>query len=140
MLLAQPLGYWNKNVATRRDRQTSRAHCAHFRFRLSFRLAFPFDALRVVIVPGMGCCPTLRCNWYSYLHEELSKMGVKSVALDFPDPRRCREHIWIKFLKETIRVDQTCILVGHSTGSEAILRSNFCCFCIQLDCWKIPRF
>jgi predicted alpha/beta hydrolase family esterase len=82
---------------------------------------------RVVIIPGMGCTPTLRSNWYGWLHKQLMAHGVQCVGEDFPDHPRCRENIWLPFMLKELQVDENCILVGHSTGSEAILRCVFLC-------------
>ncbi len=105
--------------------------------------------LRVVIAPGMGCTPTMKVNWYPWLHRNLVAKGVTCIgtelvsnsapqtlnlhpelsvtvsAEEFPDPYECKESIWLEFMRETLKVDENTILVGHSTGSEAVLRYGF---------------
>jgi predicted alpha/beta hydrolase family esterase len=41
---------------------------------------------------------------------------------DMPDPYVARESIWLPFMKETLGAHSESILIGHSSGSEAILR------------------
>ncbi|CAF1500144.1 unnamed protein product [Rotaria magnacalcarata] len=80
---------------------------------------------RIVIVPGMGCVPVQECNWYSWLQQELEKdsTGQFSVILeDMPDPYTARESHWLPFIRNTLKVDEKTILVGHSSGCEAIMR------------------
>ena len=80
---------------------------------------------RVVIVPGMGCTPARECNWYAWLEETLIKdpSGRFTVILeDMPDPHAARESRWVPFIRQTLKVDEKTILVGHSSGCNAIMR------------------
>ena len=80
---------------------------------------------RVVIVPGVGCIPVRECNWYAWLEETLTQdlSGRFSVILeDMPDPFASRESYWVQFIRQTLKVDEKTILVGHSSGCAAILR------------------
>lgn len=47
---------------------------------------------------------------------------VEVVLTDFPDPYGCRESIWIPFLRESIKLDQNTVLVGHSSGAACAMR------------------
>jgi predicted alpha/beta hydrolase family esterase len=80
---------------------------------------------RVVIVPGMGCVPIRDCNWYAWLEDELQKdpSGRFEVILeDMPDPHAARESQWLPFIRNTLKIDDKTILIGHSSGCEAIMR------------------
>ena len=80
---------------------------------------------RIVIVPGMGCTPVRDCNWYAWLQEELEKIpsGRFNVILeDMPDPHAARESYWVPFIRNTLKIDEKTILIGHSSGCEAIMR------------------
>ena len=69
--------------------------------------------------------PVRECNWYAWLQDELEKdpTGRFTVILeDMPDPNDARESHWLPFIRNTLKIDEKTILVGHSSGSEAIMR------------------
>lgn len=71
----------------------------------------------------MGCSPVATSNWYSWFASEMRKKpGLEVVMKDFPDPNRCRESIWIPFIKNEIGLDEQTILVGHSSGAACAMR------------------
>ena len=39
-----------------------------------------------------------------------------------PDPYFARESQWVPFIRQTLKVDTKTILVGHSSGCNAIMR------------------
>jgi predicted alpha/beta hydrolase family esterase len=39
-----------------------------------------------------------------------------------PDAYAARESRWIPFIRETLKVDENTILIGHSSGCQAIRR------------------
>ena len=90
--------------------------------------AFEFESMelqRVVVVPGMDCVPARECNWYAWLDDTLTKdpSGRFTVILeDMPDPHAARESHWLPFIRQTLKVDEKTILVGHSTGCAVIMR------------------
>lgn len=62
--------------------------------------------MKLIVIPGMGCTPVATTNWYSWLSSELSsRPGVDCVLRDFPDPHKCREHIWVPFVELLIAGD-----------------------------------
>jgi predicted alpha/beta hydrolase family esterase len=80
---------------------------------------------RIIIVPGMGCTPARECNWYAWLQDELEKdpSGRFTVILkDMPDPHAARESYWVPFIRDTLKFDEQTILIGHSSGCQAIMR------------------
>lgn len=80
---------------------------------------------RIVIVPGMGCVPVRECNWYAWLQDALEKETsnrFEVILQDMPDPHAARESQWLPFIRNTLKVDEKTILVGHSSGCEAIMR------------------
>jgi len=80
--------------------------------------------MRVILIPGMGCTPVASSNWYSWFAAE---MGTRSyveecILQDFPDPYQCKESVWIPFLKEEIGLDESTVVVGHSSGAACAMR------------------
>eukprot|EP00455_Lapot_gusevi_P038281 TRINITY_DN4289_c0_g1_i8.p1 TRINITY_DN4289_c0_g1~~TRINITY_DN4289_c0_g1_i8.p1 ORF type:complete len:153 (+),score=17.46 TRINITY_DN4289_c0_g1_i8:834-1292(+) len=39
-----------------------------------------------------------------------------------PEPDVCRERVWVPFIRQQLGVDDRTILVGHSSGANAVLR------------------
>jgi predicted alpha/beta hydrolase family esterase len=39
-----------------------------------------------------------------------------------PDPYAARESQWVPFILNTLKIDDKTILIGHSSGCEAIMR------------------
>ena len=77
---------------------------------------------RVVILPGNGCTPIERCNWYSWLAAELRKDGIDCSCQSMPDPYRASRTRWLPFAREKLGADADAIVVGHSSGAEAAMR------------------
>ncbi|CAF0840489.1 unnamed protein product [Adineta ricciae] len=78
---------------------------------------------RILIIPGMGCTPVRENNWYAWLENELNSLGRFTVILeDMPDPDGARESQWLPFIRNTLKFDDKTILIGHSSGCEAIMR------------------
>lgn len=79
--------------------------------------------MKIVLIPGMGCAPVMRSNWYLWFANEMRKKpNVEVVLRDFPDPNRCRESIWIPFLQNEIGLDENTIVIGHSSGAACAMR------------------
>lgn len=106
---------------------------------------------KVVVVPGSGAqIHAMLANWYYWLakvrtcahpdlfwgaflisdlffRQELKKRGIAcELPWDgMPEPSKCREHVWKKFILESMVgnvVSSNVVLVGHSTGADAVLR------------------
>jgi uncharacterized protein len=79
---------------------------------------------RVVIVPGNGCTSIKESNWYGWLYESLCSHGEfdEVVCENMPDPYGARRDVWIPFLKDVLQIDENTIAIGHSSGSEALMR------------------
>jgi uncharacterized protein len=76
---------------------------------------------RVVIVPGNGeGCE--EANFYPWLASQLSTLGFVVTLSAMPLPNAAPSDVWQSFLLETLNVDSSCILVGHSSGACAVLR------------------
>lgn len=80
--------------------------------------------MRIVLVPGMGCTPVAACNWYSWFANEMeSRPYVNECILrDFPDPHQCKESVWIPFIRDEIGLDESTVVVGHSSGAACAMR------------------
>eukprot|EP00455_Lapot_gusevi_P048297 TRINITY_DN6649_c0_g1_i3.p1 TRINITY_DN6649_c0_g1~~TRINITY_DN6649_c0_g1_i3.p1 ORF type:complete len:208 (-),score=35.65 TRINITY_DN6649_c0_g1_i3:45-608(-) len=85
-------------------------------------MASEAEKKKILIIPGMGCTPTLRSNWYRWVKQTLESHGYHVLAPDMPDPHKCRMGIWLSFIMDTLKCDDQCLIVGHSTGAIAIMR------------------
>ena len=100
---------------------------------------------RVVIIPGNGCTSIQQSNWYGWLHQECKSRNIHSICENFPDPYQARREIWVPHIRSLIHKDKysdkssqsseneneseseseedtNIILVGHSSGAQAVLR------------------
>lgn len=79
---------------------------------------------RCIIVPGCGCSPVSRTNWYSWMKERLDDSGAFSEVLlkDMPDAVDAKEKIWIPFILGNLKADANTVMIGHSSGAEAAMR------------------
>ena len=79
-------------------------------------------SMRIVICPGMGCDAS--SNWYRWFAGEMEKRKYVSeiILRNFPDQPKCRESIWIPFLKNQVGLDADTVVVGHSTGAACAMR------------------
>lgn len=77
--------------------------------------------IKVVFAPGNGGSTT-RDNWFPSLQKTLEEAHIQVVAPDFPDPELARESYWIPFLRDTLKVDDQTVIVGHSSGAIAAMR------------------
>lgn len=76
---------------------------------------------RVVVIHGNGDSSGSD-NWSPWLKIELTKLGVKCETPNFPNPVLAKSDEWLPFLKETLKVDENTILIGHSSGAVAAMR------------------
>src|ERR1700722_11552112 len=59
--------------------------------------------------------------WIPYLKNELEKIGIETLAPQFPDAVLARSSYWLPFLKE-LKADAETIIIGHSSGAIAAMR------------------
>jgi predicted alpha/beta hydrolase family esterase len=78
------------------------------------------EKIKAIFVPGNGG-DNYKDRWRPYLKEELEKLGISTVNVDFPDPVLASMKAWLSFLKE-LGADENTILIGHSSGAEASMR------------------
>jgi len=78
--------------------------------------------MRFIILPGNGCTNILRSNWYGWLAAELAARGVEVNIQNMPDPYVARESEWIPFIHNTLKVDESTVVVGHSSGACCAMR------------------
>ena len=77
-----------------------------------------------------GCTPITQCNWYSWLKRNLEKAGVCVAMEDMPDPYEAKQSIWLPFMRDVLKADESSIIVGHSSGAEAAMRyAEVCSLC-----------
>lgn len=80
----------------------------------------------VIICPGNGCSSIRQSNWYDHLFQCLTELGIPCICEDFPDPYKARRDRWVPFIRklavEKTEDESNIILVGHSSGAQAVLR------------------
>jgi uncharacterized protein len=76
----------------------------------------------VIICPGNGCTNIRQSNWYGDLSDQLRQKGIPVVCEDFPDPFKARRSVWIPHIRQQARSSSNVVLVGHSSGAQAVLR------------------
>lgn len=76
----------------------------------------------IIICPGNGCSNIRTSNWYGLLFRQLQDRGIPVVCENFPDPLRARRQIWLPHIRKLAQESSNVILVGHSSGAQAILR------------------
>jgi uncharacterized protein len=74
----------------------------------------------VVLIHGNGGC-TAADFWLPAVERELSALGLDVVNQTFPDNVKARAGVWLPHL-ESLGVDASTVLVGHSSGAVAALR------------------
>ncbi|MCH7568107.1 MAG: alpha/beta hydrolase [Nanoarchaeota archaeon] len=77
--------------------------------------------MKAMIIPGNGNTDISE-NWFPYVKEELEKIGINVIAENMPDPDLARKEYWLSFIEKKLGRDEEAILVGHSSGTVAILR------------------
>ena len=78
--------------------------------------------MRFIVLPGNGCTNIMRSNWYGWFAQELMKRNIEVVIKDMPDPLVARENIWIPFIHDTLKVDESTVVIGHSSGACCAMR------------------
>lgn len=82
--------------------------------------------MKVILIPGMGCTPIAKSNWYSWFTEQVNKRENLTCTLDkFPDPYKCRESIWMPHVRDKLmqgEEPENTIIVGHSSGAACAMR------------------
>ncbi|MBX4211246.1 MAG: alpha/beta hydrolase [Candidatus Yanofskybacteria bacterium] len=76
---------------------------------------------RVFIVHGWGGSPEM--NWLPWLQKELEARSFEVHVPGMPDPDTPRIEVWVsKLAQEVGQPDSNTYFVGHSIGSQTILR------------------
>ena len=79
--------------------------------------------MKVILIPGMGCAPVARSNWYAWFAKEINKReNVECDLQNFPDPYKCRESIWLPHVEKLVEDPEHTIIVGHSSGAACAMR------------------
>ena len=81
------------------------------------------NKMKVILIPGMGCTPIDSSNWYLWFRDQVRLRSNAACDLySYPDPYKCRESIWVPFIRTKIDTPAETILVGHSTGAACAMR------------------
>lgn len=76
--------------------------------------------MKVILIPGNGG-GSPRDNWLPYLEQELPKLGIEVINVQFPDAVLARKEFWLPFIKK-LGAGENTVLVGHSSGAVAAMR------------------
>ncbi|GBF95411.1 hypothetical protein Rsub_08373 [Raphidocelis subcapitata] len=81
-------------------------------------------ATRVVIVPGVTLCNVERRAFYKDLRTRINAAlpNVEVVMKRMPDCTRARRSYWLPFMHDELKIDNTTIIVGHSSGAVGAMR------------------
>ncbi len=60
--------------------------------------------------------------WFPSTKKVMEAAGVECITPDFPDPAQARAKIWLPFIRDVLKVSETDIVVGHSSGALAAMR------------------
>ncbi|GJJ76219.1 uncharacterized protein EMPS_08578 [Entomortierella parvispora] len=87
---------------------------------------------RIILIPGNGNDQVETSMWYpSTIHAladakhpetGLHLFGGGAVLRTFPDPYDAHENIWIPFMEDALEINESDVVIGHSSGAAAILR------------------
>lgn len=76
---------------------------------------------RVFAIHGWGGSPT--SDWFVWLKSELEKHGFDVIVPTMPETMHPRIKSWVDYLAKQIgQPDENTYLIGHSIGTQAILR------------------
>ena len=80
--------------------------------------------MKIILIPGMGCTPTARSNWYAWFAAAMNENPsvTECVLRDFPDPYQCKESVWLPYVQGLVENPSETILVGHSSGAACAMR------------------
>ena len=76
--------------------------------------------MKVILIPGNGG-GTPQDNWFPWLENALSELGIEVLNKQFPDPELARKEYWLPFING-LGADVNTILIGHSSGAVAAMR------------------
>ena len=107
-----------------------RLACLSFNSATTFGGTFSFayitdtaTIMKVILIPGMGCTPVIRSNWYAWFAKEMNKRdNVECDLQNFPDPYKCRESIWLPHVEKLVEDPENTVIVGHSSGAACAMR------------------
>lgn len=87
---------------------------------------------RIILIPGNGNDSVETSMWYPSVIHALAEakdpktsqalFGGGTVLTTFPDPYDAHENIWIRFMEDDIEINESDVVIGHSSGAAAILR------------------
>ncbi|XP_033115894.1 serine hydrolase RBBP9-like [Anneissia japonica] len=79
--------------------------------------------VKIAIIPGNGCGEVEHCNWYAWAKDRLNEVkDVECLLQQMPDPVGAKESIWLPFMQDVLKCDQSTIIIGHSSGAVAAMR------------------
>jgi len=77
---------------------------------------------RIVCIPGNGGGGGSD-GWFAYIkHTMETEEGIPCITDPMPDPVLARASVWLPHMEETLHVDASTLLIGHSSGAIAAMR------------------
>jgi predicted alpha/beta hydrolase family esterase len=81
---------------------------------------------KAIIIPGNGFPDNNNdigdMAWYGWLADALRGRGIEVETFGFPDPLYAHEAVWIQHCTDVLGMDDTTLVIGHSSGSACALR------------------
>ena len=76
---------------------------------------------KIIIVPGNGGA-SMDDHWFPYITAKFTEAGHEVIAKSFPDAYLARKEFWFPFIENVLQPNDQSILIGHSSGAEAVMR------------------
>lgn len=81
---------------------------------------------KIIILPGNECSNTTTSSWYFWLKTKLQEHLTFKIEIILPtimpDYMLARKSIWLPYIKHQLKADENTLIIGHSSGSIAILK------------------
>lgn len=74
---------------------------------------------KVYVTHGYTANPSR--NWFPWLKQALEKLGVECECLAMPDANNPNPQVWLEHHKNTLKLNEETVLIGHSLGCIALL-------------------
>ena len=76
---------------------------------------------KIYLIHGWGGSPNNE-GWFGWLSRESEKLGMKLIIPEMPDTNYPKIEGWVGKINEIVDTDDDAYFVGHSIGSQAIMR------------------
>lgn len=77
--------------------------------------------MKIIMLPGNGNSD-VGDIWFPSVKKSLEAHNIQVFAENMPDPELARKDIWLPFIENHLKADESTVAVGHSSGAVAIMR------------------